>query len=93
MEAMKFRNKVVEVEAMYFDGTEASLHAISRWITDGQYAYDTFENYDGGDVDYVVIENPGYDVKLFAGDWLIKGVGGNFLPLGAELFFKAYEPV
>jgi len=93
MDAMKFRKKPVEIEAMFFDGTEDTMHAISRWMTNGQDAYETFEDYDGGDVESVTIETLEGNMKASVGDWIIKGVKGEFYPCKPDIFADTYDLV
>ena len=33
------------------------------------------------------------DMKASPGDWIIKGVNGEFYPIKSEIFFKTYEKV
>lgn len=93
MEAMKFRKKPVEIEAMFFDGTEDTLHEISRWMTNGQDAFETFENYEGGDVESVKIETLEGDMTASVGDWIIRGVKGEFYPCKPDIFAATYDLV
>lgn len=89
--AERFRKKPVVIEAMVFDGTENRLHDISRWMSNGSDAFDTFEDYDGGDVETIGIETLEGVMQAQSGDWIIKGVQGEFYPCKPDIFEQTYE--
>jgi len=89
----KYRKKPVVIEAMVFDGTEDRLHAISRWMSNGSDAFDTFEDYDGGNVETIGIETLEGVMQASRGDFIIKGVQGEFYPCKPDIFAETYEEV
>lgn len=83
----KFRKKPIEVEAMQFIGDHESAFAISQWA------------------EFVGVGTcsvKGYYLKVFTlegvmhaqpGDWIIKGVKGEFYPCKPDIFEATYEKV
>ena len=81
MSAQRFRKKPVEIEAMRFDGT-TNLLDCAKWCggqakTSGVIEIPTLEG--------LMQANPG--------DWIIKGVQGEFYPCKPGIFDATYEPV
>jgi hypothetical protein len=77
----KFRKKPVVIEAVQFTGENADLVA--------DFAY--------GAIGYVnsqtaVIRTLEGDMHAGRGDWIIKGVKGEFYPCRADIFAATYEP-
>ena len=102
-EAKKFRKKPVTIEAMLFDGTYAETHAVYKWVEENtQGSYDT-NNPAGGvpesgvSIDartgFMVIATLEGEMQAKPGDWIIKGVQGEFYPCKPEIFEATYEEV
>jgi hypothetical protein len=89
---MKYRKKPVEVEAMWYDGSMASFDSIWKWMggDDGPN-----QGYKGS------ADRPGcFDIKTlegelaaYPGDWIIKGVAGEFYPCRRDIFELTYDEV
>jgi hypothetical protein len=85
---MKYRKKPVVIEAVQFDGTPAG-------------AIDVFEVFDipGGKflpahdlrIGQLMIPTLEGDMIANRGDWIIKGVKGEFYPCKPEIFEATYE--
>ena len=90
---MKFRKKPVIIEAIQWTGDNlkeiidfAGLHpSAEKWV------WDEYEN---------IVKTEG--LKIFTlegrmnadiGDWIIKGVKGEFYPCKPDIFEQTYEPV
>jgi hypothetical protein len=91
---MRYRKKPVVVEAMHWDGTTASIARICAWANDGaekpNVSYLTAANVEGPfDVLCETLEGP---LKASPGDWIIKGVKGEFYPCKPDIFEATYEP-
>lgn len=88
---MKFRKKPVEIEAFRFDGSSSSRNAIRDWVSGGP------EPVEGGirtsDIVDLYIETLEGTMRASAGDWIIKGVQGEFYPCKPDIFASTYEPV
>jgi hypothetical protein len=82
--AGRFRKKPVEIEAMPFDGTEASANEILSWIGTGA-------SYRRGSNALFISTLEG-EMTASEGDWIIKGVQGEFYPCKPSIFAATYEP-
>ena len=81
---MKFRKKPVVIEAMQL--SERSIDEIACWAKITRYECD-----DG----LAQLRIPTLEGMMIAsnGDWIIKGVNGEFYPCKPDIFEKTYEPV
>ena len=95
----KFRKKPVEIEAMQWDGSHASIDAICDWANGGDDSYDdptvTYGYSDVDDVheDSVSIWTLEGDMRVSPNDYVIKGVAGEFYPCKPDIFAATYEEV
>ena len=87
-----FRKKPVVIEAMRFNGSQASFDRIWDWMGGD----------DGPNMGYSGTESEpeSFGVKTLegvmtcsCGDWVIKGVKGEFYPCKPDIFDATYEPV
>ncbi len=89
----RYRKKPVVIEAMQFDGSRASIDACCRWVNAG--ADEPILDYiftgpdDVKDVQVFTLEGP---LNVSPGDWIIRGVQGEFYPCKPEIFNETYEP-
>lgn len=83
---MKFRKKLVIIDAERFDGTLESVEKIGRFMGNFMIAYDPERK---------TLEIPTLEGIMLAqnGDWIIKGVKGEFYPCKPEIFEVTYEKV
>lgn len=93
----KFRKRPVEIEAVLFDGlnTEQILDWIEPYFADSQ-ADDvggTVIDSDVSELAYFTIETLEGTMRADPGDWIIRGVRGEFYPCKPEIFAETYEPV
>lgn len=80
----QYRKKPVVIEAWLFDGSWASakpIVALSRAIS--------WTDSDGGGLMIKTLEG---DLHASAGDWIIRGVKGEFYPCKPDIFAATYEP-
>ena len=77
----KFRKKPVVIEAVRFDST-ADVHEFC-----GDCAREPVGE------DYMEIITLEGIMRASVGDWIIKGVNGEFYPCKPDIFAKIYEPV
>jgi len=85
---MKYRKKPVVIEAIQFTGSESYNRMATEWGTpfeDGTTSNDldawlTITTLEGGH-------------KASPGDWIIKGVKGEFYPCKPDIFAMTYEAV
>ncbi len=82
---MKFRKRPIVIEAMRFDGSRTSFAEILAWAGPDQgMMMDTLHR----TVRIHTLEGPIYaDV----GDWIIRGVKGEFYPCKPDIFDLTYE--
>ncbi len=80
---MKYRKKPVEVEVVRYDGTDTA----ARWINDnGGNSFQDRNN-------RFLIRTLEGDMCADAGDWIIRGVKGEFYPCKPDIFEATYEAV
>lgn len=81
----RFRKKPVVIEAMRFDGTERSQAAIVNW-GDGRISGWFDDRY------CLEIRTLEGTMRADVGDWIIRGVQGEFYPCKPDIFEATYEP-
>lgn len=102
MSAAEFRKKPVVVEAISFDGTLAKATEIIDWVLAGGgtarahdvYRVGTFA--DGAPIIVcggIHIDTLEGVMNASDGDWVIKGVAGEFYPCKPDIFEATYERV
>lgn len=79
-----FRKRPVEVEAVQWDGTAEGARPIIEWI--GPAARHT--DYTGPAILVQTLEG---SMTARSGDWIIKGVKGEFYPCKPDIFAATYE--
>ncbi len=83
----KFRKKPVEIEAWRFLGGGP----FPDWLAEGVYAGKLW--YQGGSEPYMTIETLEGERRANVGDWIIKGVKGEFYPCKPDIFEATYDVV
>lgn len=87
---MKFRKKPVVIEAIRF----TDLSSINRMCNVWQKSFMDAADFDPNeDLDNFWIETLEGQHTATRGDWIIKGVAGEFYPCKQDIFEKTYEPV
>lgn len=81
-----FRKKPVVIEAVQFDGTNCI--AILRFMKSPHWA-----NLELHDTDIPVIHTLEGEMTASKGDWIIKGLKGEFYPCKPDIFAATYDPV
>lgn len=84
---MEYRKKPVVIEAIQFNGDnyEEIKNFVGKNITCTSYI--------GSKVDYFSIRTLEGNMTASRGDYIIKGVNGEFYPCKADIFNKTYEKV
>jgi hypothetical protein len=92
MRDMRFRKKLVVIEAMQFDGTRESGCLIrERWyqvtfgLTDGKHGIEW-----NGLLEIPTLEGV---MAAKAGDWIIQGIKGELYPCKPDIFKATYEEI
>lgn len=83
-EPKRYRKKPVQIEAIRYDHTNAEL--LREW-SDGAVGY---EHRTTGGINVNTLEGP---IWARVGDYIIKGVAGEFYPCKPDIFEKTYELV
>ena len=82
---MKFRKKPVVIEAMLWDGTVETGREIALWAVDGPVYWTS-------DLRFSVRTLEG-EMSVSVGDWIIRGVKGEYYPCKPDIFEATYEKV
>lgn len=83
----KYRKKPVVIEAMLFRGDMGSALKVQEWIgkkLDTRWA-------STGDSGYLLIPTLEGEMMALGGDYIIKGVKGEFYPCKPDIFEETYE--
>lgn len=85
----KFRKKPVVIEARQFFN-DGSSYELIHWINEGQAAAGrAFANWHNNEIIVPTLE--GQHIAS-PGDWIIRGVAGEFYPCKPDIFAATYEP-
>ncbi|KAB7753686.1 hypothetical protein [Mycolicibacterium mucogenicum] len=95
--AQKFRKEPVEIDAMQWDGTAAGATPIIDWIlaNGGTARFHAEYTDDSGAVlpAYLSIDTLEGSMAATLGDWIIRGVKGEFYPCKPDIFSVTYAAV
>ena len=86
MSAQKYRKKPVVIEAFQFDGT--NYYDICHWITGDEVSMLYYT--DNNEIGISTLEGV---MTASVGDFVIKGVQGEFYPCKPDIFAQTYEQV
>ena len=98
---MLVRKKPVTVESMLYDGTYEQKMEVYRWIRDnthGSYDFHSTHKPDSGvtinpsDGSMLIMTLEG-EMKVSHGDYVIRGVNGEFYPCKPDIFKSTYETI
>jgi hypothetical protein len=81
----RFRKKPVVIEAVQFTGQ--NFFEVSRFINGEKYQ----NNLELHDTDAPIIHTLEGDLTASPGDWIIKGVKGEFYPCKPDIFAATYD--
>ena len=84
----KFRKKPVVIEAIQFTGD--NFFEIARFIG---HKEDVLSNLELHSTDCPIIKTLEGDMHTSKGDWIIKGVQGEFYPCKPDIFEQTYERI
>ena len=95
---MKYRKKPVEIEAVLLEPTEKSIREVLNFkgepvVTNCNTAIDAFESYCKCRIDdgFLKIDTLEGTIKASFGDYIIKGVQGEFYPCKPDIFHLTYD--
>lgn len=86
---MKFRKKPIVVDAIQFDGKNHK--EIYAWVDsfEGESEILMFDDY----YEKITIDTLEGSMETHPGDWIIRGVAGEYYPCKPEIFEATYERV
>jgi hypothetical protein len=85
-----YRKKPVVVEAVKFTGSSTSKSEIRFWMEGGELREGGIQTCDMSNLEIETLEGV---MKASPGDYIIKGVNGEFYPCKPDIFEKTYEKV
>jgi hypothetical protein len=92
MSAKRYRKKPVEIEAIRFLGDNAT--DCIDWILAGDGTARYHDPSDGlGSLRQIAIDTLEGTMRADAGDWIIRGVKGEYYPCKPDIFEATYQPV
>jgi hypothetical protein len=95
-----FRKKPVEITAWQFTGGPEDATPIVDWILTGDRGASWTEAHDGGEIDgqtyppepeCIRINTLEGTMRAEVGDWIIRGVAGEFYPCKPDIFAQTYS--
>lgn len=86
---MKYRKEPVVIDAIQFEDTAERICEIHEFLG----GEETRVNYEDKDNPFIPIETLEGTMKANVGDYIIKGVNGEFYPCKPNIFEKTYEKV
>lgn len=88
----RFRKKPVVIEARRFETNneagDVNMNALVGWMNQGSATMRAWHN--GTDIFVHTLEG---QMRAEVGDWIIRGVAGEFYPCKPEIFEATYEAV
>jgi len=84
---VRFRKRPVEVEAMQFDSTSAGV-AIVRWAQGSVQGV-----FDDSHGEYLLVETLSGPVRAKRGEWVMRGVEGEFYPITDAILRASHDPL
>jgi hypothetical protein len=91
MNVRKFRKRPVVIEAMEWGGGRENAWVIIEWLKG--YAVDADWRWDSGTGERLTISTLEGAMEATPGDFIIKGVKGEFYPCKPDIFAATYEAV
>jgi len=86
---MKYRKKPVVIDAVQFFDTSESIFELGEFI-DNQSTRISYADKDNPKVTITTLEG---NITGSVGDYIIKGISGEFYPCKPDIFKKTYEKV
>ena len=87
----KYRKKPVVIEAAKFNGSSTSKAHIEAWMN-GERGCPDGSGVHTRDIMGFTIKTLAGDMLTLPGDYIIKGVKGEFYPCAPDIFAQTYEP-
>jgi hypothetical protein len=102
-EPAKYRKKPVVIEAVQWDGGAENATPIIDWILSSGHtaswdeAHEAWESEDGcqgyaAEPEHLAIHTLEGTMRADPGDWIVRGIKGEFYPVKPDIFAATYEP-
>lgn len=88
-----YRKKPVVIEAMQLDGTQEAWESAIKFVGSAGGAFNGHLGNDDKDRCWFYIDTLEGQMTAYNGDWIIKGVKGEFYPCKPDIFAATYEQV
>lgn len=85
----KYRKKPVVVEALEYTGD--NFHALREFLADAKWHWNCTTDKDDRTIQEVHISTLEGEMTAMPGDYIIKGVKGEFYPCKPDIFEQTYE--
>lgn len=85
----KYRTRPCEIEALVFEDSDDSVARLIEF-TDGNFTPHA-NLLNGVHYDYAIINTLEGDMKALLGDYIIRGLNGEYYPCKPSVFHKKYE--
>lgn len=83
----RYRKKPVVIEARQFDGSPITAKDIVEWVGEGGANWTAEKGWKA-----IYIQTLEGEMRADIGDWIIRGVNGEFYPCKPDIFTATYEP-
>lgn len=93
MSVKQYRKKPVVIEAMHWDGTAESATPIIDWVLNNGSVARFHDNQYVPSLTDIAIDTLEGVITASPGDWVIRGVKGEFYPCKPDIFDATYEEV
>lgn len=92
---MRYRKKPIEVQAMRWDSTNTQdvVKWMGGWDRSGVWLKQKVTPDGKGALWFLVIPTLEGEMEAMPGDWVIKGVKGEFYPCKPDIFAATYEAI
>ena len=88
----QYRKKPVTIQAMQWDGSLKSTDDVTHWCG-GRYDYEVKTSDHTDKAEWISIPTLEGVMRADVGDWIIRGVAGEFYPCKPDIFAATYEAV
>lgn len=85
----RYRKKPVEIEAIQYTGVGVGWFRVQQWLNSLDGGDLIAQHFDG----HLTIPTLEGKMRADVGDWIIRGVQGEFYPCKPDIFEATYEPV
>ena len=86
----RYRKKPVEITAVQFRGSSTDASAIRHWMGTGEYVTSAVRTADLRPMTIKTLEG---EMTAKPGDYIIRGVQGEFYPCKPDIFAATYEEI